>query len=146
LIGGFLIEAIGVNTGLIFGRYQYSGVLGVGLFDTPFLIGFNWVMLIYMSWIVVKDWPMKNWVKIMLASLIMVLYDIVLEPFAIHFNMWNWVSDVPPIQNYAAWFIISMLFFAVVSKSKIEMENLIARPLLLIQFGFFLILNITIML
>ena len=49
---GLVTEIIGVNTGLLFGTYSYSSILGPKLFNVPLIIGLNWVMLslIGMSW------------------------------------------------------------------------------------------------
>jgi bisanhydrobacterioruberin hydratase len=38
-ISGFVIESVGVNTGLIFGEYIYGGTLGYQIFETPLIIG-----------------------------------------------------------------------------------------------------------
>ena len=40
---GFSVEAIGVATGVLFGNYTYGGVFGYKLFETPILIGVNWL-------------------------------------------------------------------------------------------------------
>lgn len=142
LIAGFMVEALGVNTGYIFGEYSYTDVLGWQLFKTPLIIGFNWAMLIYMVWTIMIDWKISSWIKVSLASMLMVLYDIVLEPFAIVYRMWTWPEAHPPFQNYAAWFFVSFLFFVMVWKSKVEMKNALAKPLFLIQLSFFTILFI----
>ena len=46
---GFLVELAGVQTGLIFGEYQYGEVLGWKIWGTPLIIGINWAMLVYAS-------------------------------------------------------------------------------------------------
>jgi putative membrane protein len=40
-VAGFFIEAIGVNTGLIFGNYVYKTTLGWKFLETPLIIGVN---------------------------------------------------------------------------------------------------------
>ena len=40
---GFLIEALGVNTGKIFGEYVYGKSLGFKISETPVIIGINWL-------------------------------------------------------------------------------------------------------
>ncbi len=140
--GGFLFEAIGVNTGRIFGHYTYSDLLGWRLFDTPLLIGLNWAVLIYMIWNLMAQWKMNGWVKILIGSAMMVAYDIVLEPFAINYGLWKWQAGNPPLQNYVAWFVISMLFFIIVRMSGIKFKNRLAPYLLLIQFLFFCMLYV----
>ena len=47
-LGGLIIEIIGVRTGYIFGNYNYGNVLGIKVYDTPIVIGVNWLMLIYL--------------------------------------------------------------------------------------------------
>ena len=46
---GMLAEGLGVNYGLIFGKYDYGNNLGFKLFGVPFLIGINWIMLTIIS-------------------------------------------------------------------------------------------------
>jgi putative membrane protein len=76
-----------------------------------------------------------------MAATLMVIYDIPLEPYAIYFDMWNWGGAVP-LQNYLAWFVISLVLHLVLYRWKLmESPNKVARPLFFIQMGFFLILN-----
>ena len=44
---GWLVELLGVKTGLIFGEYHYDDGLGFKILDIPLIIGLNWVLLIY---------------------------------------------------------------------------------------------------
>jgi bisanhydrobacterioruberin hydratase len=141
-ITGFLVEAAGVYTGVIFGEYQYGHVLGVKLFDSPLMIGINWLMLIYFVYHIMKKTRLPSWLQITGGSLLMVLYDIILEPVAIRMNMWSWSGGDIPIQNYVAWFIISVVFFSVLHAFKISQRNMIANGLFAIQAGFIFSLNI----
>ncbi|MBK9076996.1 MAG: carotenoid biosynthesis protein [Flavobacteriales bacterium] len=45
-VSSYLVETLGVHTGVIFGTYWYGDVLGAKLFDTPLLIGVNWLILV----------------------------------------------------------------------------------------------------
>ena len=42
---GFIVEVVGVNTGIIFGEYTYGKTLGLTLFSTPLIMGINWINL-----------------------------------------------------------------------------------------------------
>ena len=42
---GMIAEILGVNYGLIFGKYDYGDNLGLKLLGDPILIGLNWVVL-----------------------------------------------------------------------------------------------------
>ena len=44
---GLLAEAIGVRTGVPFGRYAYADSLGAKLFDVPLIVPLAWVMMSY---------------------------------------------------------------------------------------------------
>src|SRR5215210_910484 len=46
-VAGMLTEIIGVNTSLLFGKYEYGKVLGSGILNVPWLIGINWFTIIY---------------------------------------------------------------------------------------------------
>jgi putative membrane protein len=50
----FIVEALGVKTGNIFGQYSYGNNLGPAVAGTPLLISVNWLMLIYCS-IIITD-------------------------------------------------------------------------------------------
>lgn len=141
-LAGYLVEVLGVQTGQVFGSYSYGRALGLKLAGTPLLIGLNWLMLTYCVYAILEHtklfWPMK----VLSASALMVLYDIVMEPVAIRLDMWSWGGPIP-MQNYQAWFIISMIFLTLMHLSRIQTRNRVAAWLLGTQFMFFLLLNIT---
>ena len=139
---GFIIEAIGVNTGLIFGPYEYGRTLGFKLFETPLLIGVNWLLLTYSVLVLTGSFLKNKWLKYLVSAIFMVLYDIVLEPVAIRLDMWQWEGEVVPIQNYIAWFAISFIFLMILDLTIKQIRNKIATALFIVQFLFFAALNI----
>ncbi len=46
--GAFILEYMGVSTGLLFGDYAYGSALGPKLAQTPILIGLNWILVVYL--------------------------------------------------------------------------------------------------
>ncbi len=141
-ITGLLVEIVGVETGLVFGDYHYKDVLGAKFLNTPLIIGINWLMLIYFAYHLTGLIRLPRWLKIIAGALLMVNYDLVLEPVAIRMNMWSWPGGDIPLQNYIAWFIISMLFLSLLHAFKIKESNRIATGLFAIQAGFILSLNL----
>jgi putative membrane protein len=139
---GFLVEVIGVNTGVIFGEYTYGKTLGFKLWNTPLMIGVNWLLLIYSCRALIGIFTGNRWLTWLAGGALMVLYDIALEPVAIRLDMWNWHLATIPIRNYVAWFIISVIFFIVSDLFIKRIENKIAPAMFIIQFMFFVILNI----
>ncbi|MDD5695473.1 MAG: carotenoid biosynthesis protein, partial [Bacteroidales bacterium] len=141
-IGGFLLEVIGVNTGMIFGEYTYGSLLGIQLWSTPLLIGVNWLILIYTTWDMTGRIRMPVALRILVSGILMVIFDFILEPAATNMGLWTWSSTVIPIQNYLAWFIISILFFILAARMRIELRNKISISLWLILFTFFLLFRL----
>ncbi len=141
-VAGYLIEVLGVHTGQVFGQYSYGRALGFQIADTPLLIGLNWLMLTYCVYAIMEDtrlfWPLKA----LAAASLMVLYDIAMEPVAIRLDMWSWGGPIP-LQNYQAWFIISIVFLTVMHLFRIQLKNRVAVWLYSTQFAFFLLLNLT---
>jgi putative membrane protein len=142
LVLGYVIEAVAVNTGIIFGDYSYGSSLGPKIFGTPLIIGWNWIMLVYCSTIIVTGFTSHRYFISFLATVLMVVFDMVLEGPAGVLDMWNWDWAHVPIQNFIAWFIIAWLFNGALQLSKIRLSNPIAGTLFSAQFVFFLFLNL----
>ena len=143
-LAGLGVEVLGVQTGLIFGEYSYGPVLGVKIGEVPLMIALNWVLLIYCSYFLAGKLFRAALPKIALAAALMVGMDVLMEPVAIDLNMWNWEVEIPPLQNYAAWFFISFLFAGFFHVMKVKILNPLAGYLFLFLVMFFGILNLTI--
>jgi putative membrane protein len=158
-ITGIVAEIIGVNTSMLFGKYQYGTVLGPAVMNVPLIIGINWFIIIYCCGISVNILLMKltnraaliggDTPKIMkMLSIIVdgatlaVFFDWLMEPVAIHLKYWHWKgSGEVPFYNYICWFIISILLLVVFHLCKFDKRNKFAVTLLLIQVMFFLLLR-----
>ena len=158
-IVGFLSEVVGVNTGLLFGEYHYSKILGIQLFQVPILIAVNWFIIIYCSGIgthvllnkvihrVVKDHnepslKLKAMSVIFDGASLAVLFDWLMEPVAIKLGFWTWGGDGSvPFYNYLCWLLISILLLTIFNFFNFRKENKFAVNLLLTQALFFLILR-----
>ncbi len=136
------VEIVGVNTGLIFGTYTYGDTLGIKWLGTPPLIGLNWVVLIYVTGLIVSKLKGSVWMKITLGACLMVLLDLVMEPVAIRYDFWVWEADQIPLQNYLAWFAISWGFLFFFLRLKPFPQNKLALAFYLVQWGFFGILAV----
>lgn len=140
---GFIVELIGVKTGLIFGNYEYGKTLGVKLFDIPLVIGVNWLALAYLSGICTEKIG-QNWhfiLKSLVSSFIMLCLDFFIEPVAMKYDFWQWEGGEVPMQNYLGWLICGFLLHLIWNKMLFLKQNSYAVYLLLVQFLFFVILN-----
>jgi uncharacterized membrane protein len=139
---GFFIEVIGVTTGKIFGNYVYGDALGLKIFCTPVIIGLNWLMLTYLSNVTAERIGIRDPWKALIAAFLMTVMDFLIEPVAGQFDFWHWENEAAPLQNFFAWFAISLLLQYYFNAMKPLAKNVLAMPLLVIQFIFFIMLNI----
>lgn len=140
---GFLTEAVGVNTGYIFGHYTYGDTLGFKTMGTPLVIGINWLILTFGA---ATLFQYKEWhpvLKAFTGALVMVLLDILIEPVAIAFDFWAWHGVNIPLQNYIAWGVLAFAFLLWFHLKIGTIKNQIAPILFMIQVLFFGILNFT---
>jgi putative membrane protein len=140
---GFFIEVYGVNTGVVFGEYSYGNGLGVKLFNTPLIIGLNWLMLVYITSSIFERVKINTILKVILASAIMLGYDVIIEQVAPRLQMWEFSNNTIPAQNYASWFFFALFFHILVKIFGVQTKNQLSVAILVCQVLFFLILFIT---
>jgi putative membrane protein len=156
---GMLAEIVGVNTGSLFGQYQYGKVLGPKLMKVPFLIGINWFIIVYCCGISIhtllsraimrisiethsKPIALKSLSVIVDGATMAVFFDWIMEPVAEKLGFWQWgESGDIPLFNYITWLMISMSLMAVFHFTPFPKQNKFAVHLLLIQMMFFLLLR-----
>ena len=152
---GMATEIIGVNTGLLFGNYQYGQVLGPKLYGVPLLIGFNWFNIVFCSGSLLTqciDVLRSKWnvnitsrtftIAVVLGgAAIATGFDIILEPVAVKLNFWSWENGHIPLFNYICWFMISAILLGLKMHLKKISVNTFASSLFIIQALFFLLLN-----
>ncbi len=134
---GYLVELVGVQTGIVFGVYQYDTALGPKIAGVPPLIGLNWLLLTYSCGIIARQAFARLWVRVLVGALLMVVLDLLIEPMAIRFDFWSWANDSIPVQNYIAWFMIALIMQAGLQTMDQDIKNPIAYPFYLVQVGFF---------
>jgi len=151
---GFIAELIGVNTGMLFGNYQYGSTMGIKWMGVPLLIGLQWFVTVYCvghltSFIFLRTgWGAKpafdmDWSKAIFGAGITTLFDFILEPAAINLGYWHWLPDGDiPFYNYVCWLFISsmLLYFFFRIKTLSTQLNIFAIILLFIQSIFFMLL------
>jgi putative membrane protein len=155
---GMITEIIGVNTGYLFGKYEYGTVLGPKLYSVPWLIGVNWFIAVFCSGNIVfrlNEWVYKKLPADVLpsrtvqlfsfvidAALLTTLFDYILEPAAIKLSFWKWLPDNSiPIYNFGCWFVISAALLTAFRLLHFDKHNQFALHLFIIQILFFLALQ-----
>ncbi|MBP1672236.1 MAG: hypothetical protein H6Q25_51 [Bacteroidetes bacterium] len=138
----FLVEMLGVNTGQIFGSYQYGNGLGLKVLGTPLIIGINWVMLSYCSTTVAQRWFKKPFIQIFSSSLFLLGYDLIMETVAPFMDMWQFHNLIVPIENYVVWFLLALVINSFMILFKVIGNYQISKAILIIQILFFGIISI----
>jgi putative membrane protein len=135
---GLIAEMIGVNSGFLFGSYQYGGSLGPKIFNTPLIIGLNWLFLSYTAVSITEKIKTGVLVRNFAAAILMLFYDLVLEHVAARLDMWYWKEGIIPIQNYVTWFFLSLLLVWPIRKAQVDTRNSVAAILFFSQLLFFI--------
>lgn len=137
-LAGYFIEVAGVKTGWIFGHYYYGSALGCKVLSTPLLIGVNWALLIYATnqWVNFEN----KYVNVVVAALLMIGLDFFIEQSAARFDFWYWRGARIPLQNYIAWFLVSLGMNWFANKELSKKPNPTAKAFYVIQVLFFVAL------
>ena len=121
----YLMEEVGVRTGLIFGVYHYSDQLGPKVGHVPILIPAAWFMMIYPSWVVAR--ALMNGVNARsirgltaqsaIAALVMSAWDVVMDPGMAAAGNWTWEKGGAyfgvPLHNYVGWLLTTFLVYLI---------------------------------
>lgn len=120
-----LFESVGVATGLVYGPYHYTDILGIRFMGlVPYVIAVAWFMMIYPSlviteWIVPLSWKGAGRFICIAAigGLVMTSWDVVMDPVMVAGG--NWVWDIEgeffgvPLQNYLGWWLTVFTCFVI---------------------------------
>ncbi|MDA7762035.1 carotenoid biosynthesis protein [Crocinitomicaceae bacterium] len=139
---GFGAEAIGVNTGYLFGDYTYGTNLGPKFLGVSLVIGILWGVLALASASFVKRFVKSMGLKIILSSLLMLGIDVLMEPVAIKSGFWTWSGNSVPLYNYVCWFLVALFLQWVLFKLKKAETNKVYDTLLVLLLLFFSFLNL----
>ena len=134
---GFAAEFVGVQTGKVFGTYSYGAALGPKWVDVPWLIGLNWVVLTYLAGMLAAYLPVPWWGRVLVGALLMVGFDLCLEPVAGHLDFWQWAGHVIPLKNFRDWFLLSLVAQLLFARSGFVKRNPLVPLVYAVQLLFF---------
>ncbi|WP_153800842.1 carotenoid biosynthesis protein [Foetidibacter luteolus] len=157
-ITGLAAEITGVNTGLLFGSYSYTSLMGLQFKNVPLLIGANWFVTVYAAGVIMTlldEWAVNKYREagikisplygaaavIMDGALLATLFDWLMEPVAVQLGFWKWQNAEVPWYNYLCWYVISLLLLVIFRVLKFNKHNYFAVHLFIIQALFFLALR-----
>jgi putative membrane protein len=98
------------------------------------------VLVIYLTASIIGKLKLSKPLTVLIASILTVGYDLVLEQLAPKMMMWTWKGDTIPFKNYVAWFVLSLIFHSLVQYSNIKTKNKLAFVIFATQLMFFVLL------
>ena len=138
---GLGIEITGVQTGFPFGEYSYGTVMGPKIAGVSVSIGLNWYYLIVCAVGVVRLFSKSTLVAVLLAPVILTLFDFLIEPVAITLEYWSWAEVSVPFTNYLAWYLVSIPMVYIYLRWTNDPPVKFPAQVLLLQAVFFVVLN-----
>ena len=117
----FLIEASGVNLGFPFGDFAFTNLAGPKVWDVPVVIPFAWLAILIPAWIASDR--ILRYQHLVVASLIVVAFDAVLEFAADTMDLWHWRGGSPTELTFISWFGVSYMMFFILKKYAAPRES-----------------------
>lgn len=114
-------ELLGTSTGLPFGEYQYTGLLGYRIAGlVPFPIPLSWFLMIYASLAIcgrllaVADDSSARWRWALLGGAILTAWDVAMDPaMSAATSHWIWQQEGffygMPLINWFGWYVTGVL-------------------------------------
>jgi bisanhydrobacterioruberin hydratase len=131
-IFAYTIETIGILTGFPYSNFYYTDLIGPKIGVTPLSLPFAFIPLVIGAmYFGLKQ--TKTWKKILTATTILVLSDLVLDPGAVAINLWifeiNGLYYGVPFVNFLGWIlagIIASTIFLKFEKKQLSKNILIS--------------------
>lgn len=126
MIIAYVLEEIGVHTGIVYGRYYFTPLMGPKLDVIPIAIVCVWASLIYIAWVVTnllidgspiptRHSPRLIILRAVVGALVVTTFDLIADPIAVANGWWVWLDGGAyfgvPIHNYVGWFIVAFVSY-----------------------------------
>ena len=123
--GGLLAEAVGVATGVPFGRYYYAGSLGPAVLGVPVVIPLAWVMMAWPAYLVAARLARRGPGRVAVGAAALASWDLFLDPQMVDAGHWRWADPLPslpgvptvPLTNYAGWLLVALVLMTLLDRA-----------------------------
>ncbi|WP_170270222.1 carotenoid biosynthesis protein [Heliorestis acidaminivorans] len=120
----FALEWFGTKTGLLFGDYTYTPLLGLAWGTVPLSVAFAWVGVVVCAVLISRASTLFS--RALEVGFWALAFDLVLDPVAYARGFWTWHDPGffygVPLQNFLAWFLIAMVLSFIFPLKKINNE------------------------
>jgi uncharacterized membrane protein len=113
------MELLGTTTGIPFGSYSYTDLLGPKLLGhVPYLIPLSWMMMVYPAMMLTERLLPHGWLRPIVAGFILTVWDFAMDPaMTTGFAYWQWHTEGGfygmPYVNWMGWWLTGTLVAAV---------------------------------
>lgn len=109
---GFAAEVVGVHSGVLFGKYQYTTALYPQMFDVPLVMVCAWVVLAAFTQQIVATLGLSRLLTVPLFATVLTVFDFLIDPVAAGpLSYWTWEQPGRyygiPASNFVGWWIVS---------------------------------------
>ena len=139
----FLIEIIGVNTNLLYGKFAFGASFGPKVLGTPPMIGIVWA-LFTLTAVQTTELVIKNkWLGATIAAILITALNWVMEPVAPKLGFWHWneASHEAGMHDYIGAFVQGWIFSYFLYVRVKDIGNYVGLAFLIIQALFFVLLR-----
>lgn len=119
--GSFAVEALGVRTGVPFGRYSYSPRLGRRVAGVPLVVPCAWVMMAGPALAAARRLAAARGMVTAVGALAFASWDVFLDPQMVADGNWEWHTKSfalqgIPLVNYLGWILVAGLLTNVLER------------------------------
>lgn len=131
------VEGFAVVKGFPYGSFSYSELLGFRLFGVvPWTVAFAWTPLILAAYAISHRLIENVFVRILSAALILIAFDLVLDPGAVYMGFWKYSAGGSyygvPFSNFAGWLLSGIAGAGIVEIMVRRFKPLLPTPAQLI--------------
>lgn len=142
------IETLALATGVPYGEFYYSELLGYKLFGlTPVTVSLAWTPLVLAAYAVVRgQWSVvslgSSFARVVVATLVLVAFDLVVDPGAVKVGFWRYEGGGAfygvPVSNYVGWLLTGLVGMVLVELFLYLRKPLLPTPVQLVSSAFFI--------
>lgn len=114
-LGGLVVEAVGVTTGVPFGSYRYTGALGYEVLGVPWVIPVAWTMMAYPALLVGRRVAGRAATVPLWAGAALATWDLFLDPQMVAEGYWAFDAGPDafrlvgiPVTNFLGWALVGV--------------------------------------
>jgi len=134
----FLLELVGVTTGIPFGEYEYAQSLGIKIVGVPLVVPIAWYAMAIPVLMLARSISKRPAIILFFATVGLTSWDYLLDPWMVGEGHWNWANPEPslpglpgiPITNYIGWIISTFILFLILDRFPRRSYRPLSLPLM----------------